>query len=134
MKAIIILLTTVFLSTCSNSNKSQELVEIIGKEFQVVEINKNDISAYNLTMNLEENEARVSGFAGCNNYFGSYSINNDGISFSKIAATKKYCQEINNVESSFLKSLSNVTHYKQAKNGNIELLDENDTVLVVLKQ
>ncbi len=54
---------------------------------------------------------RISGFAGCNNFFGKYQVTDKGIiSFSEIGATKKYCAERMETEKIFFNILSK-RHY-----------------------
>ena len=51
-------------------------------------------------------DGKINGFAGCNNYFGTYTIDGRTIRFSGIGATRKMCQESMDLEDAFLKMLS----------------------------
>lgn len=53
-------------------------------------------------------EKRVSGNAGCNNFFGSYEVEGEYITFTQMGSTKMACmdEESNKTEAEFLKILS----------------------------
>ncbi|MFW2440753.1 MAG: META domain-containing protein [Arenicellales bacterium] len=57
-------------------------------------------------------ENKATGFAGCNSFFGSYTFDESKISFSQLAASRKYCAETMDMESLFLKTLSEIAGYK----------------------
>ncbi|RUA18112.1 MAG: hypothetical protein DSY55_00790 [Clostridia bacterium] len=67
-----------------------------------------------IAMTLDNNN-QVSGNAGCNNYFGSYQIHGESLTFGVIAATEMACPEPEGVmetESAFLDMLSKVKNYE----------------------
>ena len=57
-------------------------------------------------------ESKVTGFAGCNSFFGSYTFDESKITFSQLAASRKFCAETMDMETLFLKTLSEVAEYK----------------------
>jgi heat shock protein HslJ len=59
-------------------------------------------------------DGRMSGSAGCNPYFASYTTRDYGISITGIGSTKMYCQEpgIMEQESAFLADLSMATSFR----------------------
>ncbi|MFM2266805.1 MAG: hypothetical protein RL757_246 [Bacteroidota bacterium] len=65
----------------------------------------------NLSMKIEGD--RVSGSAGCNNYFGSCTVGkNKSVTFSKIGETKKMCsEELMQTEEHLVKQLGKATRY-----------------------
>ncbi|MGK0377064.1 META domain-containing protein [Patiriisocius sp. Uisw_017] len=135
MKAIILFISTVILSTCSNNTKKLELSTLFEKELKVISINNSDVSDLDLTLMLQNNEKSITGFAGCNRFFGTYSIDGNAVAFSKVGATKIYCSDarISENEKLFLNSLSKVSSYKPTKSESIELLNEKNKVLITLK-
>lgn len=77
-----------------------------------------NLATERITMTLD-NDNQVSGNGGCNNYFGSYQVNNDAnsasLSFGVIAATEMACPEPEGVmetESAFLNMFSKVNSYE----------------------
>jgi len=59
-----------------------------------------------IKFNVSEN--RVSGNSGCNNFFGSYQVEGEYITFSQMGSTKMACmdEESNKTENEFLRILS----------------------------
>jgi heat shock protein HslJ len=51
-------------------------------------------------------DAKISGFAGCNRFFGSYAVSGRVITFSNLGATKMFCDEAMSLEDAYLKLLS----------------------------
>ncbi|MGB0864776.1 MAG: META domain-containing protein, partial [Saprospiraceae bacterium] len=55
-------------------------------------------------------EHKVSGFSGCNNFFGSYKVDGNNISFSQMASTRKLCRgPVNKLEQDMLSVLNNTS-------------------------
>lgn len=64
-----------------------------------------------VTISFNEDGSRISGFGGCNRYFGSCNKSGNRISFSGLGATKMFCQETMSIEDNFLTVLSEVDSY-----------------------
>lgn len=55
---------------------------------------------------------KVSGFAGCNNFFGSYEKNGSSLKFSALSSTRKACEKpIMDVEYQFLQKLGSTKRF-----------------------
>lgn len=75
-------------------------------------------------------DGRVTGNAGCNQFFGGYELTADGIRMGPIGATRKYCMEpVMSRETAFLQALEQVRRLS-IDDGALELLDANDEVLL----
>lgn len=62
---------------------------------------------------LNEKENRITGYAGCNNFFGTYNLEDgDRISFSALGATKMACPDKAFNESEFLDIFGLVDNYR----------------------
>ena len=73
-------------------------------------------------LKLTEDE-KVSGFSGCNKFFGKMSLSSDNkISFGRLATTRKKCPKIMQFESSILSGLSSITHFKIETHANLNKL------------
>lgn len=135
--AMIILLASASTKSCNNKAKNTEvetettISEIQNEEMEQksTEIEKvHDIYALtsiagqeinkslfpsgipNLEINITEN--KIIGFSGCNNFFGSIdSLSENTIKLGPIAATKKYCQGVD--ENTFFEKLNQVNTYKR---------------------
>lgn len=85
------------------SNTQWRLIELMG---QPIESGENEIF-----INFSEKDNRVAGYAGCNNFSGSY--NEKGgfrLSFGQLISTKKYCPDLK-TEDIFLNMLEQVDNY-----------------------
>jgi len=74
-----------------------------------------------ITLALKEGQA--GGFAGCNDYFGAYELNGNGLSFGALASTKKACEgDPGQREMEFLTALERVAGFR-IERGQLTLLD-----------
>jgi len=77
------------------------------------------ISIYDIDVKTQKKEAHIkfdkkgsiNGNLGCNNFFGSFKIENDNITFSKVGSTRMMCQYMS-TENSFSKIFQNAKKYK----------------------
>lgn len=60
------------------------------------------------TLRLESAESRASGFAGCNQFSGPYTLSADSLSFGALMSTKMACAQGNDVETVYLAALGTV--------------------------
>lgn len=74
-------------------------------------------------------EGTISGFMGCNLYSGSYELNGDSIAIGALAATRKYCQDEMDYETTWMKIASEVATYK-LENKTISLFDSENKLLL----
>ena len=76
-------------------------------------------------------DGRVSGSAGCNNYFGSYTVAGSSLSIGSVASTRMYCpgQDIMLQESTFLASLSRAAGFTISGN-RLSLADADGATLL----
>lgn len=86
------------------------------------------------TMVIDEKENKITGFAGCNNYFGSFqppvnSSDSPKIDLSRMAMTRKMCPDMT-VESAFTKCLNEVSYYK-IEDGKLSFYDNSNEILLV---
>lgn len=82
---------------------------------------------------------KLSGFAGCNSLFGSYSTkgaemgSDRSLKLGPLATTRKACSSpVMNAEFEFLKNLESVATYKRSSR-HLELFDEEEKLLLKLK-
>ena len=132
MKYLTILLTIFALKTCDSSeqliNKSKMQDMTLSGVFTVTTLEKTS-STNNLTLEFDALTKKVSGFSGCNRYFGSYTINKDSISIGPLASTRKYCiGEANAIELKFQTALSKVNNFI-IENNEISLLNDTEVLI-----
>ncbi|MFK7832438.1 MAG: META domain-containing protein [Winogradskyella sp.] len=133
MKFLISLITLLVLTnSCDSSKKaiekSPKMTETLSGTYYITQLGNADVSSNKLVMTFDETTNKVSGFAGCNTFFGSYKIENNTLNFSDIAASKKLClQDVFSVETQFFKSLKSVNAFAIVDNA--ISFSENDTIL-----
>lgn len=101
--------------------------------YTVVSILGSDVSAENLTLDVSEAGTSISGFSGCNNYFGAIENKADGFVFSGIGATKKFCPATMKTEKSYLGEMTNVVSAASQENL-VHLKNGNGETIIVLKK
>ena len=77
-----------------------------------------------VSIQLQAENSRVTGFAGCNRMFGDYSLNGEALKFGQVGATKMACLEEGRMqlEGRFFETLSQVAGWK-ITDSTLELLD-----------
>lgn len=99
------------------------------KEWTVIKIKGLEQLSASPTMIFEEKDSKVYGFAGCNNYFSTYTISENTLSFGPAGATRKLCPDMS-VEDVFFKNLPNIARFKVIKK-ELYLYDQNDELLIL---
>lgn len=100
--------------------------------YSVEELLSKDVSKKEYFISFDAD--KVSGFMGCNMYSGTYEFQEETISFGPLMATKKYCENEMENETSWFKVSSEVSTFKM-ENKTILLYDnENNLVLKATKK
>jgi len=121
------------------SNLKYTLVEVFEKKktdkqitlnnkWKVISMQGIDDLQIRPTIQFDADEKKISGFAGCNNYFGSYDPESIQLDFSKMGMTRKICPDMT-VESAFTNHLRNVSYYK-IENKVLSFYSANDETLI----
>ena len=89
-------------------------VSISSIEWKLVKLENTDVASLNppVTLLLDETQKKISGFAGCNRFFGSYKTENTAITFSGMGSTKMFCQDTQATEDAYFKVLETIQSYK----------------------
>ncbi|MEW4923243.1 META domain-containing protein [Algibacter sp. 2305UL17-15] len=141
MKCILMLFSIIILRTCGASehsvvtplNNNTILKELKGT-YRINTLNGQDVSSFNLNMTFNDSTKQVSGFSGCNRFFGSYVLENNTITFSNLGATKMMCtKEKNNVETNLFKAMEKSDVVLCSENG-ISLLNKKQVLLSASKE
>ncbi len=122
-----------------HDNANQQVsAKLTGTLWTVITINTQSVVATEnnkpLSLSLQADEHKVSGFAGCNNMMGSYtnnktSNNDKTLLFGPIASTRRMCAKGMEQEYSYLNALQAVTRY--AIEGNrLSLYNQHDQPLI----
>ena len=90
--------------------KTEEQITLVNK-WNVISMNGVDGFERNPTIEFDDKEKKVSGFAGCNNFFGVYKSSNGQLNLNKMGLTRKMCPDMT-VENAFINNLKSVSYYK----------------------
>ena len=95
--------------------------------YSVESLLSNDIKEKNYFISFDAE--KISGFMGCNMYSGTYELNDDSIAIGALVATRKYCQDKMEHETTWMKIAPEVTNYK-LDNKTISLFDTDGKLLL----
>jgi heat shock protein HslJ len=109
--------------------KTQQ-ISITNTEWKLVKMYDEDLSALTppLTLTLDEAQKKISGFAGCNRFFGGYELNQSTLKFGNTGSTKMFCQDKSEIESNYFKALGEVQSFK-SENEKLFLLSGEKIIL-----
>ncbi|MDR2206464.1 MAG: META domain-containing protein [Flavobacteriaceae bacterium] len=126
MKKLLLIFVLAILASCSSvpKNKTKTQPSLLNTNWTLAETLRGKKIP---TLSIEN--GRISGNAGCNNYFGEVLLDptTGNFSVSKVGSTKMACDNMS-IEDNFLKLLSQVNKY--AVNGNALELYKDDLLLM----
>ncbi|WP_165495808.1 YbaY family lipoprotein [Marinobacter halodurans] len=106
---------------------------LIGTFWELTRIHDDPISQETdqrkLNMVLSEEGQRISGFSGCNQFAGHYTLNGDQLQFGPLASTMIACFKGMEQEDAYQKALRAVTHYR-IQGPLLQLLDKDNEVVL----
>lgn len=125
MKNILFYIVMIALVSC----KVQQ-VSITNTEWKLVKIHAEDLASVNpsITLSLDDSQKKVSGFAGCNRFFGGYELNQSMLKFSNMGSTKMFCEDKSALEDKYFKALGEVQSFK-SESGKLFLLVGSTVIL-----
>lgn len=129
--SIFMLLATA--NSCNSSKKAIEtnkkMQEVLSGTYYISQLGDTDVSSYKITINFDNTENKVTGFAGCNSFFGSYTLENNALTFGNIASSKKLCPgTASQTERQFFKALNSVNSF--STKDNLISFSENEDILI----
>lgn len=130
--SLIMLCASVVLISCGGRKKA--MVNYFGI-WDLVSAYETSVIGFNATIEFR-GEDRVFGNSGCNNYSGTYSLNEENrtLSFGPLMSTKMGCEEAkSNCQGLFFRALKNTANYLPKKEG-IYLLDSDRKILAFIKK
>lgn len=83
-----------------------------------------------------EDNVNLSGYSGCNNYMGRYTLtgkpdtDGKGITIGPLASTRKYCEDGASTETTYLQILGGATSYLVNENKELSITDNAQNTLV----
>lgn len=120
---------------CNSSKSTAEVDKIDNLEgiYYITQLAELEVLDHNLTINFDSIELTISGYAGCNRYFGAYTQDNETLTMNNIAATKMYCQsEVQRkLEDQLLKSLPRIDSIGKMESGVYILYAETKSIIQI---
>lgn len=130
---VLALFSFVVLASC-NTKKKLTPEMLMNHSWELTTLNGTAISyAENerpVQFNLTEKDNKVSGFAGCNNFMGTYTLKGDTLTFAPLATTRKACPDADINEADVLKAFSEVATVS-LENGKLSFLNAKKEVVAV---
>lgn len=80
-------------------------------------------------MEIQKNEQRILGFAGCNTFTGYYELSRAEVELLALAATRKQCAKYMDLEQAFKKALAEVRFWK-LQDEKLELYSQSNELLL----
>ena len=65
-----------------------------------------------VSLRFDSAKQQISGFSGCNRYFGAYTADQTKLSLAHLAMTKMFCQQGMALEAKFAKAVTQVASYQ----------------------
>lgn len=138
MKAIFLILPVaclfllLSLGSCSLFKSSSPQPDISAVEWQLVSVQPENgdaklIPASGQQVTLLVIDGRASGNTGCNSFSGNAKRENNKITFSGIASTRKFCTSGMDVEAALLKALNAADNFR-IKDGKLQLRQGSQTL------
>ncbi len=137
IKTLTLVLTLIILESCGASQNTSSASDnsnikndgSLSGNYTITTLEEKSV-ALNLSIQFDSETKKVSGFSGCNQFFGNYKVEGNTISFSPLGSTKMFCQdEKNDIETKLMTALGNVNSYEiEGK----QLLLKNDNQLLIL--
>jgi len=120
LKKSILLITSLlalsFIACSSTSIQKEEInkpnATLENTYWKAISFYDTDVKTVAKEAHIKFNEkGSINGNLGCNNFFGTYKIENDTISFSKVGSTRMMCQDMS-TEDSFSKVFQDAKKYE----------------------
>ena len=108
-----LLFVMLVITSCGNKPNEGKL----SGKFHIISLNQNSELPENLTITFDVEAKKISGFSGCNNFFGSFTAANGVIELGQMGATRKMCDgDANKIETEMLQMLSKVNIFSFENN------------------
>ena len=107
-------------------------IDLIKDTWKLTEFNKQIINSDSEQPFISFNNGKITGFLGCNDFFGSYELNNNKIKINPVARTLKMCANIT-LEDRLNKSFQFMNYYKIESNI-LKIYDNNHNEIAIFKR
>ena len=134
--AVFVLLSSCSLAKKENAVKADDAT-LFYKEWKLVKMGSKNMKYEEgcepITLLLTSEPENVSGFSGCNRYFGKFATKKNKLSFKQMACTQMACpQQDMNLESRYLQLLDRVNSFTMQDD--TLMLMKDDKVLLIFER
>ena len=137
-RALAAVIVAVALSSCATVSKdttTSPTLSLSGPTWRIVEAGDVDVADPAQTEFRLDASGGVSGNTGCNTFTGSATVTDKKLAISPLATTRKAClPPLDRQETAILSALQSVRSYKAGKDGQVNLLDDDDDVVIRLER
>src|SRR6056300_33893 len=143
MKYILMLFSIIILRCCwgptgfqimTQQQDNDTILKELSGNYKINTLEGEDVSSYKLGITFNDTTKQVSGFSGCNRFFGSYILEYNSLKFNSLGSTKMMCRgEANTIEANFFKALEKAS-LVIFKKDEILLYNENSFLLSATKE
>ncbi|REL28590.1 META domain-containing protein [Thalassotalea euphylliae] len=127
-------------SSASNTaqvNAMHNMERLHQHQWQLVELEgSEDVSGYGgkpISLRFDSAQQQISGFSGCNRYFGAYTADQTTLSLGHLAMTKMFCQQGMALEAKFAKAVTQVASY-EVVDQTLTFIDQQGTAVARFKK
>lgn len=106
--------------------------DLINDTWKLTEFNKQIINSDSEQPFISFNNGKITGFLGCNDFFGSYESNNKTIKINPVARTLKMCANIT-LEDRLNESFQ-FMHYYKIESNILKIYDNNHNEIAIFKR
>ncbi|MBJ6367588.1 META domain-containing protein [Snuella sedimenti] len=135
MKLTLTLLVIIAMNTCGNTTKTMagqsnnNNITKLNGSYHITTLYDLDVIMNNLSIDFNDQEQKLSGFSGCNRFFGKYTLEANTIEVGPLASTKMLCRETaNTIESKIHDALSKIN--RVIIDGELLKLAKDNTIII----
>lgn len=139
MKLILILFSILAIKSCGTSKtfnlqeNDTPFLDKLDSTYYITTINNKNVSTHKLFIKFDNNTKQVTGFSGCNRFFGSYTLKKDTLIFSALGLTRMMCKgEANTIENEFHQALKTINQVTGSKDS-IAFLNNSKVIITAKK-
>jgi heat shock protein HslJ len=101
--------------------------KLMAEEYVITQLGEQELVDSRLTLKVDPENSKISGYSGCNNYNFSYKMDDGILDLGFASATKMYCDDKMDLENLFFQKAASVTQfdnsseaiYLKSKEGNV---------------
>ncbi|WP_187262993.1 META domain-containing protein [Pontibacter beigongshangensis] len=133
---LLMILGIIFMAGCTirNTSVAGEQNTLLDTDWVLLSFAENEVPATPKTntsfIHFDSENDKVKGFAGCNRFFGTYTLKGERLSLHSLGSTRMACPDIE-VENYLMKVFETVTSYKIA--GELLTLYSKNTAVAIFR-